>query len=346
MTKMSWMRWESALVLVLVLELALFGALNPGFLDANQLLNSMPDFIYFGIIAFPLGMIMLTGGIDISIGSVASLAGITCGVVFARTGSIWLGVLLGLVAGLVCGTINGLLITITRAQPMVITLGTQFLFAGLALGVSGLGGVSSFEGISGLPDDFAALTGGAIATIPNMVWWFIAAAIVFVVLIQRTTFGTQMRLLGVNPRAAEFAGFRVNRLVISGYAITGLVAALVGILLVSYTGSARADIGAGILMPTLTLVVIGGVSMFGGEGTMGGIVIAALVMGFLSSGLRFSGLDENQVSIITGSVLVIVAATRWWSGRATETWKNRTIKRTLKRQAAPAPAASEPVPVH
>lgn len=319
----SFARWEVGLLAVLVLEIIVFGTANPIFFDMNKLLLTTPDFIYLGIAALPLGMIMMTGGIDISFGSVASLAAITAGVVFTTTKSMLLGIVVSILVGLACGLVNGLLIVTTKAQPMVLTLGTMFLFAGLALGVSGISGVSAYEGIGNFPAWFNQIAYGATFGLPNLFIAFIVASLVFYLLMSKTSFGRQMRLIGVNTQAASYAGFSVSRLLVTGYVVMGAMAAVVGVLLCSYFGSARPDIGSGLLLPVLTLVVIGGVSMFGGEGNMIGIVIATLVIGVLQQGIRYAGMDENAVSVVTGSVLVAVSVIRWWGGRWSELLRNR-----------------------
>ncbi len=322
------MRWESALVVVVAMEILVFGALNERFLNGTRLINSTSDFIYVGILALPLAVVMLSGGIDISIGSVVSLSAITTGVVYVATDSMVAGIVAGLAISFVAGLLNGLLIVITGTAPMVITLGTQFLYAGLALGISGLGGVSSYEGISNLPEWFNDVAGGQwIGGIPNLITIFVVVAVIFLVVMAKTPFGRMARLIGMSPSVAEYAGISVPRATISIYALTGTVAGLVGVLLTSYFGSARSDMGATLLMPALTLVVIGGVSMFGGEGGLLGVVIATFVIGFLEQGLRFAGMSENQVTVVTGIVLVVVASVRWWSARGAEILANRRIRR-------------------
>ncbi|WP_182113861.1 MULTISPECIES: hypothetical protein [unclassified Actinotalea] len=320
-------RWEGALVVVLAVEILVFGALNPRFLDPTRLIGSTSDFLYLGIIALPLAIVMMTGGIDISIGSIVSLSAIVTGVLFANGTNIWLACVGGLAAALLAGLVNGGAILLTGANPMVITLGTQFLFAGLAVGISGLANVSSFEGISGLPDGFVEIGNGKTFGLPNMLLIFGVAAVVFTVLLHGTSFGRQARLIGANPRAAVYSGFSVGRITLTGYLLTALGAGVAGLLLTSYLASARADIGSSVLMPVLTLVVIGGVSMFGGEGTIGGVVIAAFVIGFLQQGLRFAGMTESQVAVATGTALVAVASLRWWTSHAAERFKNQRARR-------------------
>lgn len=326
--------WELSLVGVLILEFIVFSQLNSRFLDPSRLLFSMSDFIYLGLIALPLAIVMITGGIDISFASVASLSAIIMGVSFELGVGIWPAVGIGLLAAAAAGLFNGILVVSTGANPMVITLGTQFLFAGLALAASSLGGVSAFEGISGLPPEFTGLATGKVAGIPNMLILFVLFAVAFALLLSRTTFGRQARLIGANPAAARYAGFRISTVLTSAYVLTALAAGVVGILLTSYVGSARADIGAGLLMPVLTLVVIGGVSMYGGEGRILGVVIATFVIGFLQQGLRFAGLTENEVAVFTGTVLVTVASLRWWSARWTERSRNKRARRLRLRESS------------
>lgn len=320
-------RWESALILVMIAEIAFFGLQNPRFVDPQRMLTAMSDFVYVGIVAMPLAVIMISGAIDISFGSVASLAAITTGVLFKTGLNIWLAAVLGLLIGALAGLLNGAIIVATKVQPMVITLGTQFLFAGLALGASGIGGVSAYEGISGLPASFQQLAGGKVFGVPNLVGIFVIVAIVFAFLVRHTTFGRYNKLFGINPRAAEYAGLRISQIQLAAFVLMGVIAAFAGILLTSYFGSARSDIGAGLLMPTLTLVVIGGVSMYGGEGTIMGVVIATFVIGFLQQGLRFMGYSENQISVAVGAALVIVASLRWWTGSLSERFKNHRVNK-------------------
>jgi AI-2 transport system permease protein len=151
---------------------------------------------------------------------------------------------------------------------------------------------------------------------------FASIAAGFWFMLERTVFGRRVRLLGANPGAARYAGFPIRRITVAVYGLTGLASAIVAVLLTSYLGSARSDLGATVLMPVLTLVVIGGVSLYGGEGTISGVIVATFVVGVLQQGLRFQGLTEQQVAIGTGTVLIAVASVRWWSGRLAERLKN------------------------
>lgn len=338
------LRWESALVLVLILELAVFGILSPSFLEPARLIGSTTDYVYLGVIGLALALVMITGGIDISIGSIVGLAAVAIGVSYSLGVNIWLSAIVGLAVGSAAGALNGVAILSTGAQPMVITLGTQFLFAGIALSLSGLLGVSAYEGIGGLPDAYLAVGGGDILGIPSMLIIFAVISGVFWFLLQRTVFGRRVRLLGANPGAARYAGFPVRGITVGVYALTGLAAAIAAVLLTSYLGSARSDLGTSVLMPVLTLVVIGGVSLFGGEGTISGVIVATFVVGVLQQGLRFQGLTEQQVLIGTGTALVAVASVRWWSGRIAERLKNSRSRGTNGTPPA-VPVDGSPSPV-
>lgn len=323
------LRWEGALVIVLVAQIFIFGMMNSRFLNFERLVSSSSDFIYLGVIALPLAIVMMTGGIDISIGSIVSLTAIVTGVCFSNGMNIWMASAIGIVAALIAGAVNAGLILATGANPMVITLGTQFLFAGMAIGISGLANVSAFEGISGMPDAFVNVANGDIVGIPNMLLIFVGVAGLFAFVLHATTFGRQARLLGANPKAAKYAGFPIKRVTFTAYGLTALGSGITGLLMTSYVASARADIGAQVLLPVLTLVVIGGVSMYGGEGTIVGVVIATFVIGYLQQGLRFTGMSESEVSVATGAALVIVASLRWWTKHIADRVKNQRVKKVV-----------------
>lgn len=324
-------RWEGALVLVLVAEIVALGLINPKIIQPDRLMSATADFVWIGIVALPLAIVMITGGIDISIGSMISLTSIVTGITFHATENIWLGMIIGLLAGVLAGLINGIAIIITGVHPMVITLGTQFLFAGLAIGISGLVGVSSFEGISGLPENFVQIGNGTLFGIPNPLLIFLVVAVAFAVILHSTPFGRRARLIGANPRAALYSGLPVRRVLLGSYTLTGLGAGISGIVLTSYLASARADLGISALLPAITLVVIGGVSMYGGEGTMLGVILGTFVIGFLQQGLRMLGMNDSVVTVLTGTVLVGAAALRFGTARIAEIVRNQRVRRDRKK---------------
>lgn len=336
-------RWEGALVVVLIAEIVALGLINPKIIQPDRLMSATVDFVWIGIVALPLAIVMVTGGIDISIGSMISLTSIVTGITFHATGNIWLGVFVGLLAGAAAGAINGIAIVVTGVQPMVITLGTQFLFAGIAIGISGIVGVSSFEGISGLPENFVQIGNGKTFGIPNPLLIFLIVAVIFAVILHSTPFGRRARLIGANPRAALYSGLPVRRVLLGSYILTGLGAGISGVVLTSYLASARADLGISALLPAITLVVIGGVSMYGGEGTMLGVILGTFVIGFLQQGLRMMGMDESVVTVLTGTVLVGAAALRFGTARIAEIVRNQRVRRDKKNGTTEAVTTTEDV---
>lgn len=150
------LNWESALLALLIVEILLFGALNPRMLDLNMLLFSTSDFICIGIVALPLTLVIISGGIDISLGSTIGLCAIALGVMTQAGWPLWLAVSLTLLLGLLCGLFNAALIHYTGISPLVITLGTLYLYGGGALLLSGMAGATGYEGIGGFPDSFTA----------------------------------------------------------------------------------------------------------------------------------------------------------------------------------------------
>lgn len=327
-------RWESSLVILLVVELLVLSMLSPKFLDIGRLLQSSSDYVWIGMVAIPLVLVMISGGIDISVGSTISLSSITLGVVYASGAPIGLAIAVALGVGMLAGLVNGVLILITGAQAIVITLGTLFLYSGLAVGLSGLGGVSAYEGISGLPEAFVDFGNGKFFGIPNQAAVFLLMVVIFSFVLHGSLVGRRLRLIGVNPEAARYAGIPVGRTTVFAYVMTGLGAAIAGIMLTAYFASARPDLGATALLPAITAVVVGGASIYGGTGTVFGAAIATVVIGLLTQGLRFTGLPNEFVTVLIGAVLVIAAGTRATSTVVLEYLRAQRAKRMPIEHAA------------
>ena len=204
------LNWESALLALLIVEILLFGALNPRMLDLNMLLFSTSDFICIGIVALPLTLVIISGGIDISLGSTIGLCAIALGVMTQAGWPLWLAVSLTLLLGLLCGLFNAALIHYTGISPLVITLGTLYLYGGGALLLSGMAGATGYEGIGGFPDSFTAFANLTLAGLPLPLVLFAIITFFFWLLTHRGRFGRHLFLLGQNPRAARYAALSVN----------------------------------------------------------------------------------------------------------------------------------------
>ncbi|EIZ9156050.1 autoinducer 2 ABC transporter permease LsrD [Escherichia coli] len=272
--------WELALAALLVIEIVAFGAINPRMLDLNMLLFSTSDFICIGIVALPLTMVIVSGGIDISFGSTIGLCAIALGVLFQSGVPMPLAILLTLLLGALCGLINAGLIIYTKVNPLVITLGTLYLFAGSALLLSGMAGATGYEGIGGFPMAFTDFANLDVLGLPVPLIIFLICLLVFWLWLHKTHAGRNVFLIGQSPRVALYRAIPVNRTLCALYAMTGLASAVAAVLLVSYFGSARSDLGASFLMPAITAVVLGGANIYGGSGSIIGTAIAVLLVGY------------------------------------------------------------------
>ncbi|NLB90605.1 MAG: ABC transporter permease [Clostridiales bacterium] len=310
--KKFFFRWETALALLLLLEIVVFGAINPRFLKPRVLLGSVNDFVSICIISLFVTFVLITGGMDIQAGSIVGLTSISIGVLWNDAGiNIWVACILGLLIGAFSGALSGFLIAYTDVQPMVVTLGGSFLYSGLALTVSKQSAVESYKGISGFPSAFTALTKGRVfGIIPYQLILFIFLTIVAYVLLHRPRYGRKVFLCGVNRNAAEYSGIHTKRIIMSTYILSGISAALVGIILTSYLGTAKTDLGKELTMPIITAVVLGGTSNLGGKGTIVGTALAAVVIGILRFGLSMAGINTQYLDIPVGVLLVLSVAIR------------------------------------
>lgn len=308
------LNWECALLLLLVLEILLFGAINPRMLDINMLLFSTSDFICIGIVALPLTLVIISGGIDISLGSTIGLCAIALGVMMQAGWPMALAIPLTLVVGLLCGLLNAALIHYTGISPLVITLGTLYLYGGAALLLSGMAGATGYEGIGGFPDSFTAFANltlpGLPLPLPLPLVLFAVLSFFFWLLAHRGRFGRHLFLLGQNPRAARYAALSVNGMPYVLYGLVGVASAIAALILVSYFGSARSDLGRDLLMPALTAAVLGGANIYGGSGSVLGTALAALLVGYLQQGLQMVGIPNQVSSALSGALLVGVVMGR------------------------------------
>lgn len=320
----KWLRsWEFMLAVVLVVELLVLGAINPAFLNIENLLFSTSDFSHILLVSLGLTLVVITAGIDISGVSIMGLSSISLGLTWVTTGDITLAVFVALIVGGLAGTFNGLLVANTDIHPLVITLGSLFMFAGIASGLPGVlallgsdaygaGGVAAYqyEGITGLPRSFANIAHGGIGLIPGPLIAVLVFTTVLAVLLHGTRFGRYLYLIGVNPEAAKFSGVPVKSVLVAVYALSGFAAGLAGIILTAYFTSARSDLGSEALLPIITAVVLGGASILGGNGTVLGTFLAGLVLGYLRQGLLALGITSDVVPVVIGGLLIFSVAAK------------------------------------
>ena len=299
-----WIRsWEALLLLVFVLVFIANSLASPYFLDPWNLSDATFNFTEKGIIALAMGFLIIAGEIDLSIAAIISLASTAMGAA-AQSGVGPAGLCaIGLLVGLLCGAFNGFLITRVGLPSIVATIGTMSLFRGIAYVVLG-------DGVyKGYPPGFAYFGQG-------YVWWvfsfefvvFLLLAIGAHVLLHRTVFGRRVFAIGNNSFAARFSGIRVERVKFLLFLMTGLASGVAAIMLTSRLGSTRPSIAFGWELEVVTMVVLGGVSILGGSGTISGIVIAAFLMGIVTFGLGLLNVPGIVMSIFIGLMLIAVIA--------------------------------------
>lgn len=307
--------WERALIALLIILLAALVAAVPGFYSGfGSFLSLTENFLPFGLVALGLSTVILTGGIDLSVGATAGLSAIVMAELWSGLHvPIWIAALVGVIAGCVLGSINGLIVTRLRVEPLIATLATSFIYGSLATALAGNNPPSGF------PDDFNRLGAGAIGDIlPFQIILFAVLALLFGLAMQRSKFGRKVVMVGYNSDAARYSGVRVGRVLVAAYVISGGMAALAGIVLAAYYSAVRADMGDVLLLSTITMVVLGGVSIFGGEGSITGVVIAVLVLGFLRQGMLIAGFSDMLTTMLTGAILLAaIAIKNTLAGRGT-----------------------------
>ncbi|MCZ4060659.1 autoinducer 2 import system permease LsrD [Pantoea sp. LMR881] len=308
-----YMKWEGALALLLVLEIVLFGWANPRMSDVDTLLFSTSDFITVGVVALPLTLVIVSGGIDISFAAVVGLCAVALGIMLQNQWPLPVALFCALLLGSLCGLLNGALILWTGVNPLVITLGTLYLYGGSALLLSGLAGATGFEGIGNFPAAFTDWINLTPLGMPMPLLLFVVLGALFWALMHRTRTGRYVFLLGQNLRAARYGALPVHRTLLTLYSLVGLASAIAAVIMSAYFGSARADLGAPLLMPAITAVVLGGANIYGGAGSVLGTALATLLIGFLQQGLQMVGVSSQVSSALSGALLILAVIGRSWS---------------------------------
>ncbi len=305
--------WNLFLLCVLAMEFVVFGMANPKFLRIPLLLSSVNDFIAICLISLFVTFVMITGGIDIQAGAIVGLTSIIIGVAWQDFGfNIWGAVVLAVVAAALCGALSGFFIAYCRVQAMVVTLGGSFLYAGLALLVSTLSSTESYQGISGFPDSFKAMTKFKLfGVIPSQLIIFVVMIVIAYLLLHKSKYGRRVFLVGVNPQAAEFSGINSRLVIMSTYILSAISAAIAGIVLTSYLGTAKSDLGSTLTMNIITACVLGGTLSTGGKGNVLGTALASLIIGLMRFGLPLCfKVGTQYLDIPVGVLLILVVVGR------------------------------------
>jgi len=304
--------WETLLLLVAIAIFIANSLASPYFLNAWNLSDATFNFTEKAMIAFAMALLIISGEIDLSVASIIALASTAMGAaVQLGVGTPGL-VMIGLAVGLICGAFNGFLVTRMGLPSIVVTIGTMSLFRGISYIVLG------DQAYRGYPPDFAFFGQGYVFWVISFEFvLFAIIAIIYAILLHKTNFGRAVYAIGNNPTGALFSGIRVARVKFILFLLTGLMSGVAAICLTSRLGSTRPSIAFGWELEVVTMVVLGGVSILGGSGTIPGVVIAAFVMGLVTFGLGLLNVPGIVMSIVIGALLIsVIALPRLW-----EKWK-------------------------
>jgi len=296
----SW-SWEVLLLVLLVLTIFLGNSLSPYFLTPFNLSLMVEGFIEIAIMSLSMTLIIIAGEIDLSVASVLGLSSVMLGVTWNAGLPLWLDMIIALAIGMLAGLFNGLLVTRLGLPSLVVTLGTLALFRGLAYVILGSQAVSNF------PSGFTTFGIGDVpgTLIPWTFVLFVLLALVFFVVLHLSWIGRQIFATGNNKEAARFAGIRVNRLKLLLFVLSGLLAAVAGIVFTARISSARADNAVGFELYVVTAVLLGGVNIFGGRGSLVGVILALFVIGGLRNALGLNNISGDIQNIVIGTLLVL-----------------------------------------
>ncbi|MCO5734730.1 ABC transporter permease [Rhizobium sp. SSA_523] len=295
--------WEVLLFGVAILIFIANSLASPYFLDAWNLSDATFNFTEKALIAFAMAMLIIAGEIDLSVAAIIALASTAMGAA-AQYGIGTPGlVLIGLGVGLACGAFNGLLVSGLKLPSIVVTIGTMSLFRGIAYLVLG------DKAYGGYPESFAYFGQGYLVWVFSFEFGlFLLCGALFAVLLHATNFGRQVYVIGNNEFAARFSGVPVERVKFILFLLTGLMSGIAAVCLTSRLGSTRPSIAQGFELEVVTMVVLGGVSILGGAGTIAGVVIAAFVMGLVTFGLGLLNVPGIVMSIFVGLLLIMTIA--------------------------------------
>jgi ribose transport system permease protein len=293
--------YQTALVIALVLLIVGFGILQDGImLKPKVLLGLSANVVEIGLMSLPMTFIILTGGIDLSVGSTMALSGIVLGYTYQQSNNLTFAILCSVLTGIACGAFNGLIIAKTKISPLVTTLATFSLYYGIARIISGTQIFSNF------PDGFKFLANNKLFDIiPYQFILFLVLAIVFHIVYKKTVLGVYLRGIGLNEKAVIFSGISVTKIKFFIYTLSGVVCTLSSFVYLSRLPAAKPDMGTNLNIETITAVVLGGTSIMGGKGTVFGTIISIMILGVLRKGLQLIGLGGDVYNFVLGIVLVV-----------------------------------------
>jgi ribose transport system permease protein len=300
---------EAMLAIVLVVIFALVGLESSDFATWTNIVGTLNDTTVVGIIAIGAGTVIITGGIDISVGSVLAASAIVSGTVAQHHTAPVVAALAGIGAGAALGGINAILIVGLKIEPIVATLATLGIFRGL------LSQTTQSKLIGNLEPGFLAIAQNKFLGMPYPIWIMFGVALLVGLTLRFTSYGRKLYAIGNNRRAVELAGVRVNRYIASTYVLSGTLAGLVGVLFAARNGTVLPTSGTGDELLAIAAVVVGGVDIFGGRGTIAGILLAAILLQTISASMVAIGVDIAWQGAVVGATTLIAVSLFAFSSR-------------------------------
>jgi ribose/xylose/arabinose/galactoside ABC-type transport system permease subunit len=299
---------------VMIVVVVIMSGISPYFFALDNMLGMTRFGAVLALVALGQTLIIVAGGggIDLSVGSMVSLCSVVIGLASQAGLNIWVAALTGVLAGLVLGAVNGVNVVWIGIPPLIGTLGTLYTYGALALVLTG--GVP----ISGFPDSFGFIGQGDIFGVPAQVVLLVLPAYLMLQFVaSKTVFGRRIYLTGVNETAARFAGIPVKKVRFVLYTLSGVLAGLGAVVMTSWLLTARPDIGSGLELQSITVAVLGGTNIFGGEGTLHGTILAVLIVTMVASGLQLANINPIWQLAVLGFILLGAVALNQSIGRLT-----------------------------
>lgn len=294
-----------ALLGIAVVIVAVMTSISSDFLSSSNINSMAFQFPEFGIMSFGMMLCMIAGGIDLSLVGTANLTGIVAAVVMVgmkgNPAGMIIGVIVSLLLGALCGLLNGYLIGSMKIPAMLVTLCGGQLYTGLGMAIT------KGPAITGIPNSFQTIGNGTIAgVLPYSLIIFAVIAIAISFVLQRTVFGKQLCFMGSNETASKYTGINNLRVTLTTYMISGVLAAIAGIIVISHYGSAKSDYGTSYTLLALLIVVFGGVDPAGGKGKVTGVTLAVIILQLISSAFNILRFDTFMKNVVWGLLLIVV----------------------------------------
>jgi rhamnose transport system permease protein len=299
--RLPWLTVQEAVLLgLLLVAVFVLSFMSDRFLTVTNLLNQTRFMSEVALIAVPMTIIIILGGIDLSVGSIMAISAVMMGFSWQVLGiPLWLAVFVAIGTGALAGYLNGLIIVHLGVPPLIVTLATLAIYRGLSYGIS------QSRSFNGFPDSFAFWGSGEIFGVPVQLYVLAVVLVVSSIILAATPLGRSIYAIGNNETAARFAGLRVGSIKILAYTMSGLMAGLAGFIFTSRVTSTRADAATGLELDVIAAVVFGGTSIFGGRGTILGTALGVVTIQLLKNGLQLTGVRGEGTVILIGSVLIV-----------------------------------------